>query len=126
MPKDVGSLDMIRSAVDFRAMQANSRSRTHPLLLLRYRRNELDRTRYGISTGRRIGTAVVRNTVRRRIREIVRRCDALLRAPGEPASGRDILIVARPASAQASFADLQASLLSLLRAIPVTPAEIAP
>jgi ribonuclease P protein component len=94
-------------------------------MVVRFVPNGRDHDRIGISTGRRLGGAVVRNTVRRRIREIVRRCDALLRAPGEPASGRDILIVARPASAQASFADLQASLLSLLRAIPVTPAEIA-
>jgi ribonuclease P protein component len=95
-------------------------------MVVRFVPNGRDHDRVGISTGRRIGGAVVRNTVRRRIREIVRRCDALLRAPGEPESGRDILIVARPPSAEATFADLQASLLTLLRAIPATSVERAP
>ncbi len=108
MPKDVGSLDMIRSAVDFRAMQANSRSRTHPLLLLRYRRNELDRTRYGISTGRRIGTAVVRNTVRRRLRTVLRRLDA------EIERGWDVLLIVRAPAATASQSELDLALRRLV------------
>ncbi len=95
-------------------------------MVVRFVPNGRDHDRVGISTGRRLGGAVVRNTVRRRIREIVRRCDALLRAPADPASGRDILIVARAATADATFAELQASLVSLLRAIPVAPVEGAP
>jgi ribonuclease P protein component len=108
MPKDVGSLDMIRSAVDFRAMQAQSRSRTHPLLLLRYRRNDLDRTRYGISTGRRVGTAVARNAVRRRLRTVLRRLDA------DVERGFDVLVIARQPAAAASQAELETALLRLL------------
>ena len=71
----MAALDMLRSAADFQNMQSQSRSRAHRLLMLRYRRNGLDRTRYGISTGRRVGPAVVRNKVRRRLRTILRRLD---------------------------------------------------
>ena len=53
-------------------------------MVVRFVPNGRDHDRVGISTGRRLGGAVVRNTVRRRIREIVRRCDALLRPPGTP------------------------------------------
>jgi RNase P protein component len=53
------SLEMLRSPLDFGAMQSDSRSRVHPLIVLRYRRNQLDRTRYGISTGRRLGSALL-------------------------------------------------------------------
>ncbi|MDP8905329.1 MAG: ribonuclease P protein component, partial [Chloroflexota bacterium] len=60
----MAALDMLRSRLDFAALQSDSRSRTNPLLVLRYRRNGLDRTRYGISTGRRLGGAVVRNRIR--------------------------------------------------------------
>jgi ribonuclease P protein component len=95
-------------------------------MVVRFVPNGRDHDRVGISTGRRLGSAVVRNTVRRRIREVLRRCDALLRAPGDPGRGRDILIVARPASADATFSDLQSSLVSLLRAIPVATVEPAP
>ena len=49
----LAALEMLRSAADFQQIQSQRRSRSHPLLLMRYRRNGLDRTRYGISTGRR-------------------------------------------------------------------------
>src|SRR5215210_500842 len=90
---EVADLDMLRSVADFRQIQSQSRSRAHPLLLLRYRRNGLERTRYGISTSRKIGSAVVRNKVRRRLRSILRAID------GSVERGYDILLVARPAAA---------------------------
>ena len=104
-----GSLSMLRSPVDFEALQSGSRSRAHPLLVLRYRRNDLEGTRYGISTGRRIGTAVVRNRVRRRLRTLLRALHPRI------ASGWDVLIVARPPAAAASQAVLGDALETLLR-----------
>lgn len=103
------ALEMIRSAVDFRAIQIDSRSRANPLLLLRYRRNDLERTRYGISTGRRVGSAVVRNRVRRRLRAVLRRLQS------DNQRGWDMLIVARPAAATAGQSELEASLEQLLK-----------
>jgi ribonuclease P protein component len=105
----VGTLNMLRSPLDFQALQSGSRSRTHHLFTLRYRRNELDATRYGISTGRRIGPAVVRNRVRRRLRTLLRSLGPAV------APGWDVLIVARPASAAASQAQLGEALERLLR-----------
>ena len=103
------SPEMLRSPLDFRAIQADSRSRVHPLIVLRFRRNDLDRTRFGISTGRRLGSAVERNRVRRRLR-------VLLRAlAGRVAAGWDVLLVARPAAAAASQAELGEALERLLR-----------
>jgi ribonuclease P protein component len=101
---------MLRSAISFRAIQTDSRSRSHPLLLLRFRRNDLERTRYGISTGRRIGSAVVRNRLRRRLRTVLRSLD------GRVARGWDVLVVTRGAAANASQAELEAALDQLLRA----------
>ena len=73
--------------------------------------NALDHDRFGISTGRRLGGAVVRNRVRRRIREIARG------APSASGRGWDILVVARPASVEASFDELRAALERLLSAV---------
>lgn len=97
-----GSLQMITSVADFSALQAAGRSRAHPLLVVRYRQNDVGRTRYGISTARRVGGAVTRNRIRRRLREILRRQDESV------AAGWDILFVARPPAAAASQADLAA------------------
>ena len=105
----VGSLRMLRSRRDFAALQASPTSKAHPLLILRYRRNDLEQTRYGLSTGRRIGGAVERNRVRRRLREVLRTLGP------RTAPGWDILVVARPASGAASFADLAAATERLLR-----------
>src|SRR4051812_38896459 len=101
---------MLRSAVAFRAIQTDSRSRSHPLLLLRYRGNGLEQTRYGISTSRRLGTAVVRNRQRRRLRTILRQITATVQP------GWDILLVMRPASATASQAELEPALVGLMKA----------
>jgi ribonuclease P protein component len=105
---------MLRSASDFQQIQSHSRSRSHPLLLMRYRRNGLDRTRYGISTGRKVGHAVVRNGVRRRLRTILRGLDA------DVQRGYDILLVARPAAATVKQADLEVALRQLLRGAAIT------
>ncbi|HEY7600482.1 MAG TPA: ribonuclease P protein component [Candidatus Limnocylindrales bacterium] len=116
-----GSLEMITSATDFAALQAAGRSRSHPLLALRYRPNGAARTRFGISTGRRIGGAVVRNRVRRRLRTVLRQIAASLPA------GWDILLVCRPPAATASQAELGAALERLLAQAgisgPATPTE---
>jgi ribonuclease P protein component len=109
----VAALEMLRSAADFQQIQSQSRSRSHPLLLMRYRRNGLDRTRYGISTGRKVGSAVVRNGIRRRLRTILRSLDDV-----QP--GYDILLVARPAAATAKQSELAAALSQLLRGASIT------
>src|SRR5687767_8994434 len=98
----MGALEMLRSAADFQQIQGQSQSRAHPMLLVRYRRNGLDRTRYGISTGRRIGVAVVRNRIRRRLRTILRRLAESV------SPGWDILLVARPAAAVTTQNELEA------------------
>ena len=63
----------------------------------------------GISTGRKVGSAVVRNGVRRRLRTILRAVDP------EIQPGYDILFVARPAAADVKQSDLDAAVHQLLR-----------
>jgi ribonuclease P protein component len=102
-------LEMLRSRLDFAALQADARSRLDPLLVLRYRPNSLERTRFGISTSRRVGSAVVRNTIRRRLRQVI---SGLLE---RVTPGWDVLVIARPAAAQASQADLAQVFERLMR-----------
>jgi len=65
--------------------------------------------RVGLVTSKRVGGAVVRNRVRRRMREIVRQHQHAL------GSGLWLVIIARPAAAEASFAKLENEWLCLLR-----------
>ena len=84
-------LVMLSRPQDFAAFQGGGTTRSHPLLTARFRRTDLETTRFGLSTGRALGGAVVRNRVRRRLREALR-----VMAPSfQP--GWDVLIIARPA-----------------------------
>ena len=79
----------------------------HRLITLRSRPNSLEHCRVGFAVGRPVGGAVVRNRVKRRLREIAR---ALPLAPGH-----DIVIAARPPSRQAGFAELRDALANCAR-----------
>ena len=87
---DTPRLVMLSRPQDFAAFQGGGTTRSHPLLTARFRRTDLETTRFGLSTGRALGGAVVRNRVRRRLREALR-----VMAPSfQP--GWDVLIIARP------------------------------
>ena len=106
---DTPRLVMLSRPQDFAAFQGDGTSRSHPLLTARFRRTDLETTRFGLSTGRALGGAVVRNRVRRRLRAIVRGFGSRLRI------GWDVLVVARPASVAATYQQLAAVLERLMR-----------
>ena len=99
---------MLSRPQDFAAIQGNGTSRSNPLLIARFLQTDLETTRFGLSTGRRLGGAVVRNRVRRRLREALR-----VMAPSfQP--GWDVLIIARPAVVEADHDALVGALHRLL------------
>ena len=101
-------LVMLSRPQDFAAVQGSGTSRSNPLLSARFLRTDLETTRFGLSTGRKLGGAVVRNRVRRRLREALR-----VMAPSfQP--GWDVLIIARPAIVEADHATLVGALRRLL------------
>ncbi|HWP28147.1 MAG TPA: ribonuclease P protein component, partial [Chloroflexota bacterium] len=61
----------LRKAADFERVRAQRRSWAHPLLVLYAAENGLRMSRIGVIVGRQVGKAVVRNRVKRRIREAV-------------------------------------------------------
>src|SRR5207253_2017321 len=73
-----------------------------------FRANELPQSRFGVSIKKALGGAVVRNRIRRRVREIVR-CHRR-----EIPVGWDIVIHPKGGVAKARFAELTADLLRLL------------
>ena len=68
-----------------------------------------DEVRAGFVTSRRIGNAVTRNRVRRRMRDIFRRHQEEIRKPC------DLVTVANPAGARATFAELEHEWLRLAK-----------
>ncbi len=100
---------MLSSPKDFQTLQGDGTVRSHPLLVARFLRTDLEATRFGLSTGKRLGGAVVRNRVRRRLREALR----ALAPSFQP--GWDVLFIARPAIVDASHEDVTEAVRRLLR-----------
>jgi ribonuclease P protein component len=99
---------MLSRPRDFAALQTTGTVRSHPLLVVRMLRTDLQHTRFGLATGRKIGGAVIRNRLRRRIREVLR----ALAPSFQP--GWDVLIIARPALVEASHEELAEVVAKLL------------
>ena len=71
--------------------------------------NELGTLRLGLSVSKKVGNAVVRNTLRRRMREIF----AIV--AGEREGDLDLVISARPAAREATFEELRGEFDRALR-----------
>lgn len=93
------SAESLRRRADFDALTRGGRARRHRLFTVRVRRNGLGRVRHGFAVSRRVGGAVVRNRVRRRLRALVRELP--------PYGGFDVLVSAHPQIAGASFAEME-------------------
>ena len=96
----------LRHRKDFDAVFRTGSRWNNDLLVLRSLANNLQHNRYGFVTSKRLGGAVVRNRVRRRLREVVR---AL---PVQP--GWDLVLSAKTAAARAPFSELRRAVVNLL------------
>ena len=90
----------------FRRLYATS-GQANGYLVLYARPNRLGVNRVGITTGKKLGHAVVRNRVRRRLREVYRLNEDKF------TSGWDIVVVARSRCISADFRKLTDAYLSL-------------
>jgi ribonuclease P protein component len=110
----------LRKGSDFRRVYSAQGRHDGALLILHVRPNQLGHARIGLSVSTKVGGAVVRNAVKRRLREACRSWVEAL--PGE---GIDLVIVARPEAAGAGFGALTEDLHSLLSAVRPGPSADA-
>ena len=91
----------------FSLIHQEAQARANRLLVLKAMPNDLDGSRFGFLVGKRIGNAVSRNRVRRRLREVTRL------APVK--AGWDIVLIARRGAAGADYSQLQRATLDLMK-----------
>ena len=94
---------------DYARVRHHGRSRAHPLLILVVAPNGGETTRVGLVVGKRIGTAVVRNRVKRLLREAARARVSCL------PPGYDIVLIARQEAAGAGLGDITVAVDTLLQ-----------
>jgi len=99
----------LRRNSDFQRVRQHGQSYASPLMVLAFLRNELDDSRFGFVVSKRLGKAVRRNKIKRRMREATR-----LRLPFiKP--GFDVVFIARQPIRRASYQDIKQSLEALLK-----------
>lgn len=104
LPRDL----RLRSNEDFQRVYRSGKSWAHPLLAL-HTLPQPEGRRIGISTSKKLGKAVRRNRVKRRLREIIR-----AELP-QWKTGFDGVLVARAAASEAEFAALREAVQELAR-----------
>ena len=96
---------------EFDAVYRAGKRRSSSHFTVFFRANQLPVSRFGFSIKKALGGAVVRNRIRRRIREIVR-CHRM-----ELPVGWDIVIHPKSSVGRAEFAGLTADLVRLMKSV---------
>ncbi len=99
-------MERLRKREEFSALLRRGKTFRHPLLTLKAQPNGLVFSRAGFLISRKVGKAVVRNTVRRRLREVLRLVPL--------AEEWDILIIASPEAGAADFQELKGAVREVL------------
>ncbi len=108
----------IKKNSDFHRLYSRGKSAVEPCLVVYCRRNNLGRNRTGYTVSSKLGGAVTRNRVRRRLREIYRLNASSLK------KSFDIIIVARSRAVKASYQELDRAFLKTCRKLNLTMEEI--
>lgn len=101
----------LRAEADYARIRAQGSSQGNRVLTLLTLPNGLEHNRYGVIVSKRVGKAVTRNLVKRRLREALRELDRV----GSIAPGFDLALIVRPVAAGATFAELRDAVIGLLR-----------
>jgi len=90
-------------------MQRVARRRASGRLVVLCANSRRADSRIGITVSRKVGNAVIRNRIKRYVREVFRR----IQHDVDPV--QDILVIARPTAATASFEDVRLEIVRALR-----------
>jgi ribonuclease P protein component len=97
VPMSTNDMQRLRRRADFLKAATGSKAPTVPFVLQAFKRGEDGSARIGFTVSKKVGNAVERNRVRRRLREIVKRSATLLRP------GYDYVVVGRRVALREPF-----------------------
>ncbi|HEV7878186.1 ribonuclease P protein component [Bradyrhizobium sp.] len=109
-------MDRLRQRADFLAVANGPRANSAAFVLQSRARGDDGPVRVGFTVTRKVGTATERNRVRRRLRELVKRLDAISMRPHS-----DYVLVGRRAALTHDFATMLDDLRSALHRLDRQP-----
>ena len=101
-------MESIKKSREFKQVYNHRRSVANRLLVLYIRENGGKTSRLGISVSKKVGKAVERNRLKRRIKENIRKREE------EIAKGYDLVVVVRIAAAGAEYNRIGQALMELI------------
>lgn len=100
-------INTIKKNSDFQQVFEKGHSINGRYLVVYFLHNQFEDQRFGFCVGRKLGPAVERNRVKRRLREVIRGVDRLKKAGSQlKESGFDIVLVARKPILTAQYQDI--------------------
>ncbi|MEG2869484.1 MAG: ribonuclease P protein component [Terrisporobacter sp.] len=95
---------------DFRKVYKHGKSFANKYLVMYILENRSDLSRVGISVSKKVGNAIIRNKIRRRIKECYR-----LNVDENVKAGYDIVFIARVSSNEVEYKDIEKSINHLIK-----------
>lgn len=108
----------LRNRADFSRVYRYGKSQAnYQFVVYGLRRKDVEQFRVGVSCSKKIGNAVVRNRMRRMIKEIIRHHEA------EIVANMDLIFIVRKGAVSMSYKEMEKSILHVLRKASLLKAE---
>ena len=102
-------IDRLRNRREFNIVYSEGKNYWNRNLILYIRKNSLDYNRIGYSITKKVGNSVVRNKIRRRMKEIYRLNVHNLK------SGYDIIVIPKKNTTEISYDELESAMLHIFK-----------
>ena len=102
---------IVKKKYEFNNIIETGKCAKNDLYVIFYRKNNIDKYRFGISVGKKIGNAVTRNKYKRRIRNIIDNNKKYYQ------NNMDYIIILRKSSTDYSFEQLEDKFVSIITKI---------